>query len=248
MSALCRTPDTTHWLPLELYGSRETLYSGTFEGATLFVFITMMKKNQNTKAAIRQSIRLERAKLSFEEQREKAKKLTAIVTQLSKFLNSQHIAAYWPNDGEISPLYILAAAEKIGKSCYLPRLDSSSSILQMQFVEYHSGDHLTHNFLGILEPALLNGNRKSISAELLDLVLVPLVAFDGKGQRLGMGKGYYDHTFSFLKTNLNLKQKPFLLGVAYDLQRVLKLPSEAWDIPLDSIATESYYLDLEDLS
>lgn len=205
-----------------------------------------MEKNQNTKATIRQSIRLERAKLSLEEQMEKAKKLTTIVTQLSKFLNSQHIAAYWPNDGEISPLDILAAAEKIKKFCYLPRLDPNINS-QMQFVEYLPGDLLTTNRLGILEPSLVD--RKTIPAESLDLVLVPLVAFDEKGRRLGMGKGYYDHTFAFLKTNkkLNSKQKPFLLGIAYDLQRVSDLPSEAWDIPLDGIATESYYLDLEDL-
>lgn len=201
-----------------------------------------MEKNQNTKSAIRQSIRLERAKLASEEQMEKAKKLTTIVVQLSKFLNSQHIAGYWPNDGEINPLSILNTAHEMGKSCYLPKLDPSP-IAQMQFVEYLPKDPLTTNRLGILEPLLIE--RKIISAELLDLVLVPLVAFDEKGRRLGMGKGYYDRAFAFLNTEP--KTKPFLLGIAYDLQRVLKLPSETWDIPLNSIATESYYLDLEDL-
>ncbi len=193
-----------------------------------------MKINQDTKATIRQAIRLERAKLSLEEQIEKSQKLTAIVIQLPEFLNSQHIAGYWPNDNEISSLEILAIAHKLGKTCYLPRLDPNP-IVHMQFVEYCPGDKLTPNKLGILEPVL--HNRKIIPATLLDLVLVPLIAFDDHSRRLGMGKGYYDHTFAFHQTDP--KTKPFLLGLAYDLQKVENLPSKTWDVPLDSIVTEN---------
>lgn len=193
-----------------------------------------MKINQDTKAAIRQAIRLERAKLSLEGQIEKSKKLTGIVIQLPEFLNSQHIAGYWPNDNEISVLDILAIAHKLGKTCYLPRLDPGPTI-QMQFVEYHPGDTLAINQLGILEP--MPHNKKTLPAELLDLVLVPLIAFDTYGRRLGMGKGYYDHTFAFHQTDP--KTKPFLLGVAYDLQKTESLPSETWDVLLDGIVTEN---------
>ena len=200
-----------------------------------------MTENQNTKTAIRRSIRLERAKLSIKQQAEKAHQLLCIIVQLPEFIHSQYLAAYWPNDSEINPLGILATAHEMGKSCYLPKLDPDP-MAHMQFVEYHPGDSLTANHLGILEPSL--EHRKSIAPKSLDLVLVPLVAFDKKGRRLGMGKGYYDHTFAFHKTDPN--SKPFLLGIAYDLQKVSELPSEEWDIPLDGVATETHYIRLKD--
>ncbi len=200
-----------------------------------------MTENQNTKTAIRRSIRLERAKLSIKQQAEKAHQLLCIIVQLPEFIHSQYLAAYWPNDNEINPLGILATAHEMGKSCYLPKLDPDP-MAHMQFVEYHPGDSLTANHLGILEPSLRH--RKSIAPKSLDLVLVPLVAFDKKGRRLGMGKGYYDHAFAFHKTDPN--SKPFLLGIAYDLQKVSELPSEEWDIPLDGVATETHYIRLKD--
>jgi 5-formyltetrahydrofolate cyclo-ligase len=64
-----------------------------------------------------------------------------------------------------------------------------------------------------------------------------LVAFDSQGHRLGMGGGYYDRTFSFLKDKIH--HKPKLLGLAYDFQQVEQLPYEEWDIRLDYAVTES---------
>ena len=242
MSALCRKPDTTHRLPLELYGSRETLYSGTFEGAAFswrplsLNSIIVMNDNQNSKMAIRRVIRAERAKLSKQAQAEKAHQLMSLIIQLPIFIQSQSLAGYWPNDHEINPCDILTQAYQQGKFCYLPKLDPDP-LVQMHFVEYHPGDALIRNRLGILEPTL--GPRKSIAARALDLVLVPLLAFDQTGRRLGMGKGYYDQTFAFRKSDPH--SKPFLLGIAYDLQKVPELPSEEWDIPLDGVATETHY-------
>ncbi|HXH55206.1 MAG TPA: 5-formyltetrahydrofolate cyclo-ligase [Gammaproteobacteria bacterium] len=201
-----------------------------------------MTENQNIKTTIRRSIRLERANLSINEKAEKAHALMGIIVQLPEFIHSQHLGAYWPNDSEINPLGILATAHKMGKSCYLPRLDPAPMI-ELQFVEYQPEDYLTANRLGILEPSL--DDRKSIAPKSLDLVLVPLVAFDEKGQRLGMGKGYYDRTFAFHKIDPN--SKPFLLGIAYDLQKISELPSEAWDIPLDGVATETQFVNFKDL-
>jgi 5-formyltetrahydrofolate cyclo-ligase len=197
-----------------------------------------MKHNQNTKATIRHAMRLKRSQISPKEQTEKADQLMQIVVQLPVFIQSEHIAAYWPYDGELNPLPILAEAHAMEKSCYLPKLAPTPTV-QMQFVEYQPGDPLSTNALGILEPIL--DAKKTLSAALLDLVLVPLVAFDQTGQSLGMGKGYYDRAFDFLKTNP--RSKPFFLGIAYDLQQCLDLPADTWDIRLHAIATETSYMD-----
>ena len=68
-------------------------------------------------------------------------------------------------------------------------------------------------------------------------MLVPLVAFDGAGNRLGMGGGFYDRTFAYLRTRAVWK-RPQLIGVAYEFQRLEALPVQTWDIPLQGIATE----------
>jgi 5-formyltetrahydrofolate cyclo-ligase len=107
----------------------------------------------------------------------------------------------------------------------------------MAFFSYYPGDLLIKNHYGILEPD--PKNSKICSPENLDLVLVPLLAFDNQHNRLGMGGGYYDKTFAFLKNSKNLEtkipSKPYLLGLAYSFQYQTKLPLESWDIPIDDV-------------
>ncbi len=72
-------------------------------------------------------------------------------------------------------------------------------------------------------------------AQELDLVFLPLVAFDRVGHRVGMGGGYYDRTFAFVQ---QMHHKPILIGLAYEMQQVDGLPFCTWDIPLDGVLTE----------
>jgi 5-formyltetrahydrofolate cyclo-ligase len=69
----------------------------------------------------------------------------------------------------------------------------------------------------------------------MSLVCLPLVAFDARGNRLGMGGGFYDRTLAFMR---NKGQKPSLAGCAYAFQEVPLLPAESWDIPLTLIVTD----------
>jgi 5-formyltetrahydrofolate cyclo-ligase len=79
---------------------------------------------------------------------------------------------------------------------------------------------------------------EEIAARKLDLVLTPLVAFDKNCQRIGMGGGYYDRTFSFLRARQQLL-KPKLVGLAFACQQVPEIPANPWDIRLYSVITES---------
>ena len=77
----------------------------------------------------------------------------------------------------------------------------------------------------------------------LDLVLVPLVAFDRRGTRLGMGAGYYDRFFGSIARAL----RPRIVGVAHEVQRsAADLPAAAWDVPLDGVLTERGWQPLPD--
>jgi 5-formyltetrahydrofolate cyclo-ligase len=90
------------------------------------------------------------------------------------------------------------------------------------------------NRYGIPEPT---GLRGSLSARWLDLMIVPLVAFDTTGTRLGSGTGYYDRALSYRSLRQNWR-RPRLIGIAYDFQRVDSLERKPWDIPLGLIATD----------
>ena len=91
---------------------------------------------------------------------------------------------------------------------------------------------LLKNSYGIPEP-LSKGNRPACN---LDIVLMPLVAFDKQGNRLGMGGGYYDKTFAFKRQTL-WRKKPILVGLSHHFQQVDELNNDNWDIPLTAIVT-----------
>ena len=92
------------------------------------------------------------------------------------------------------------------------------------------------NRFGIPEPDLPAASRCPVLA--LDLVLVPLVAFDEAGNRLGMGGGFYDRTFRYLR-HRTCWRRPHLVGIAYDAQRVPAIDARRWDVPLDAVVTET---------
>ena len=180
----------------------------------------------------RQQIRQQRRLLSAAEQHQAA---LALATRLAKqpfYQRAETIAAYLPNDGEINPLPLLHHAQRLGKSIYLPVLKGS----MLQFARYRPGLTPLHcNRLGIFEP--YPQARQWIEPTRLELVLLPLVAFDADGNRLGMGGGFYDRSFAF-KKSLPPVARPILVGIAHHLQKVSRLTVDHWDIPVDTIATD----------
>ena len=198
-------------------------------------------ENFYVKEALRRPLLAKRKNMPHALQQQKAAALLNHLLTLPPFITSQHIAGYWPMKGEMSPLPILVKALLAQKKWYLPIIEPIA-VKQLLFVEYQKDDPLTTNRFGFLEPSK---QEAFFPAAKLDLVLVPLVAFDRFGQRLGMGKGYYDYTFAFLRNSANSTlKKPYLLGLAYDNQETETIPTDEWDIPLNGILTESRYLPL----
>ncbi len=153
------------------------------------------------------------------------------------FRNSRRIAIYMENDGEMGVTHLLSRILSHKKRCYLPILRPMLPN-RLWFSEYCLGDRLIHNRYGIPEPDIRR--RKPTPTFALDLVLVPLVAFDATGNRIGMGGGFYDRTFAFIKSRSRWRQ-PKLLGVAHELQQLESIQPNMWDIPLDGIVTETHW-------
>ena len=181
--------------------------------------------------ALRREMRRRRRTLSASDRYASARALSRRLAGSRWFINSRTIAVYLPNDGEISLLPLVARAWSMGKRTYLPKLFGP----KLWFLPFHARTAFDGNRFAIPEPAA--PARRRIRPMFIDLVLLPLVAFDRSGNRLGMGGGYYDRTFEAVRRRTAWRG-PKLVGVAYEFQRVDTLPAADWDVPLDAIATE----------
>lgn len=196
----------------------------------------MIPSDIPTKSYLRQRYLLERNQLPQETQTKKSLLAAKHLVTHPSFLGSRTLAAYWPIQGELNPLFIFEKAWSLNKRCYLPHLHPSK--FELMFAEYQVDDPLIQNQYGIPEPHLAEDTV--IKTEDLDLVLLPLVAFDSLGNRLGMGKGYYDATFAFTHKQFTiLPKRPLLMGLGYAFQSVTQVPVDTWDVPLDGIVTET---------
>jgi 5-formyltetrahydrofolate cyclo-ligase len=194
-----------------------------------------IRSAQQLRSQLRKPILSKRSSLSCQQQRHASTIISKKIIRMAVFLRSKRVAFYLASKGEVSTLMLLERALNLGKECFLPILHPVKHNCLL-FGRYEKGDCLRANQFGILEPILYD--VKKIPAWTLDLVFTPLVAFDYLGNRLGMGGGYYDRTFSFLK----YRSKPKLIGLAYDFQQIPKVPFERWDIPLNIIITENQVL------
>lgn len=189
----------------------------------------MMDKNE--RHTLRELYRTARKRLSEKEQAAAAAALSCSVTAQNFYQSATKIAFYLAVDGEIDPQPLLSQALAEGKTCFLPVVNQRDEQL-LSFAPYDSATELVENQWGIAEPP---APATEISATGFDLVLVPLVAFDRECYRLGMGKGFYDRTFSF--KIFNRSSQPLLIGLAHECQLADGLPSEGWDVRLDAVVT-----------
>lgn len=183
---------------------------------------------------LRRAIRQQRRALTPREQRDHGLAVANRLRRDPLFLHARRIGAYLAADGEIDPSPLLRAAFAAGKRCYLPVLHPFAGP-SLWFCEWRPGDRLMPNRFAIPEP--VPQLRPPHLAWHLDVLLVPLVAFDARGNRLGMGGGYYDRTLAYLHHRTHWR-RPHVVGLAHSLQRVDALPKNAWDIPVDGVITE----------
>ncbi|MEQ9021213.1 MAG: 5-formyltetrahydrofolate cyclo-ligase, partial [Pseudomonadales bacterium] len=148
--------------------------------------------SKKSRIAIRDSLRQSRRDMSRNEQENAAKKLFHLVGHEDFFRVANNIAFYLNVDGEINPKPLLDLALSEGKNCYLPVVTEANPEF-ISFAPYVAGMALEPNKWGIPEPP----SNKILSPTEFDVVFVPLVGFSRQCFRLGMGKGFYDRTFSF---------------------------------------------------
>jgi len=154
---------------------------------------------------------------------------------LRVFRPGARIGVYLAVRGEADLATSLDAARSAGATLYAPRITSRRRST-MVFVPLAPRDGTVDNVFGIAEPRARAGQRQPVTH--LDAILVPLVGFDRRGHRLGMGAGYYDRALHRRKDASRAWKRPRLIGVAFAVQELPAIDAAPWDVRLDCIVTE----------
>jgi 5-formyltetrahydrofolate cyclo-ligase len=179
-----------------------------------------------SKADVRRDALKVRRSLSAEQVESLSERIQDALMVLPEFLEAGVVASYAAKSYEVQTGRMMLSALSSGKRLIVPRTDPRS--IGLSFREIRSLDQLAPGYLGIPEPP-----RKSKAVPLSEsqLVVVPVVAWDDSGQRLGHGKGYFDRA-------LRSRGRAAAAGLAFESQRRGRLPVTSSDVALDIIVTE----------
>lgn len=183
-----------------------------------------------TRGSLRSRVRRQRRGLEDAARSAADQALVSNILALRQYARARAIAVYCAFDGEPALDEFVADACRRGKRVYAPVLSGAG----MRFARWHPTAGMRRNAFGFAEPV----NAAAIDPRSLDLVLVPLVAFDRNGARLGFGGGYYDRCFAFLRAR-RAWFRPKLVGVGYAFQELAHIERQPWDVPLWGAVTDT---------
>lgn len=175
-----------------------------------------------TKKQIRLSLKQKRSVLSDLEVRSLSETICDVLQKHLCFQNADKICLYYPLGKEVNLLPLASAALALGKQTAFPRVNGS----ELEFYQVQTLSEFVQGTFGVMEPV----SSEKISAE-HGLVLVPGLAFDTEGGRMGYGKGYYDRYFARYPECCKI-------GICYEMQLISKVPCDQHDVRMDGVATE----------
>ncbi len=181
---------------------------------------------RSAKEALRLRFAALRRALSAEARRERSASMTTLLRDLPEFQAARVISAYAPLKFEIDPALALEHARSEGKVIALPRVIPGTRELALH--AYAAEDALVESGFAVREPL---ESAPLIAPEQVDLVLVPGLGFDLRGQRLGYGQGFYDRLLPRLGRAVRV-------GLSFELSLLVEVPSASHDVPVDVIVTD----------
>lgn len=179
---------------------------------------------------LRRQIRKQRKQLSSFQQVQAENFALNHLRRFHQFQSAKHIGIYLDAFGEVKTKKIIELAFQQSKRVYLPVICNMNKKLVWVEISQHQyrNKRFANHILGMQEPRKSRG----FHVNQLDLLILPLLACDAVGTRIGMGGGFYD------KTLANSTHKPYRLGLAHEFQYIRhKLQRQTWDQPLDALLT-----------
>ena len=179
------------------------------------------------KKEIRSAILKKRKSMLFSEVLEKSERIKEQIFHADEFKDAKTVLFYVSYDNEVYTHKMIKKSLEIKKQVIIPKIDMKNrTILCSSLTQW---DDLLAGAYNILEPRQECLNE--VALESIDLIIIPGIAFDYRGNRIGHGMGYYDRL-------LQKKMKANRLGLAFELQIVESIPTDKYDIKVEKIVTE----------
>lgn len=181
----------------------------------------------SSKGTVRTEMRRLRQGLAPADREDRSRRIVERLCQVEAFRRAHRVLFYVAQGGEVETRPLIERWVAKGRKIILPRVKGDGMVL----VEVERLEDLGPGYRGILEPKPDTGRR--VSSEEVEVALVPGLAFDLEGNRLGRGGGHYDRVLA------GIGPGALKIGLAFDFQIVERLPAEAQDIPVEIVVTET---------
>ncbi|OYY95342.1 MAG: 5-formyltetrahydrofolate cyclo-ligase [Hydrogenophilales bacterium 28-61-23] len=208
-----------------------------------------------SKALLRKQLRQQRAAVTPAERHAAGQQLARLALRHRLLARNRRIGFYMPSKNEIDVLPLLRTALRMGVACYLPVVPRRALVGARRHKLWFTRLAGKEIALDQAHPAWVNNRygipeylpraARRVRSRQLDLLFMPMLGFDRRGWRIGMGGGYYDASLAYLgetKTRRAHWRRPRLIGVAFSVQEIARAPNDPWDVPLNGILTERAYL------
>lgn len=179
-----------------------------------------------SKQELRKYVREMKKSFSKEELALMSAQISHALLKEDSLLKAKTVLAFFPLPDEVSIIPVIDSLVSQGKTVLLPQVISDT---EMIIREYHSAEDLKEGAFGILEPT----GKEFTEYVLIETAIIPGMAFDESGNRLGRGKGYYDRFLASMKHKSG--KLPYLIGVAFPFQIVAKVPTDIHDERMDKV-------------
>ena len=182
-----------------------------------------------SKSELRRKLRLQRKQMTREQHSDLDRKINRALLTHVQALKISSVAAFWPFDGEPDLRPALKAMAALDITLALPVLKKDAGF-GMSMHRWRPHSSMRENRFHIPEPV----NEPILDLADIEVLVIPLVAWDSRGHRLGMGSGFYDRMLACLRGG----NSPLRVGAAYSAQQVDEVPVDAWDVPLHAVVHE----------
>jgi 5-formyltetrahydrofolate cyclo-ligase len=193
------------------------------------LFMESALHRHQTKSEVRRALAAARRSLTFSERRERSRRVAALCRGLAGFSSAEVVCSYVDFRDEVETAELITELLHEGRRVAVP-VHLHGATPPLVFAEIHSLAELVRNDFGILQPPLEADRLVPTAA--IPLFLVPGLAFDPAGHRLGYGLGCYDRAFA------DAAPGALKVGLAFELQILESVPADPHDVPMDFVVTE----------
>jgi 5-formyltetrahydrofolate cyclo-ligase len=190
---------------------------------------------RDEKRALRRVMSSRRDELSADQRGRFAQAATDLLLDLPEVATARVVAGFVSTRSEIDTSRVIDGLRRRGVTVALPRVSAELLPPRLRFHRVEGPSELVFGIFGLLEPG---PGCPEIAPHDIDVFLVPGLAFDARGGRVGYGGGYYDELMAYVRAHPD-GPSGFFVGFGYDFQLAETCPTGEWDVPIDCLVTDA---------